>query len=92
MNRKRRGTADGVEVKGHSSLAPPFFLAPCHSLAYEDEEKNEGREREDHDVGDESCSPRLSDQNGHNGDEESPRFGSADYLPDGQNHAVSLHC
>lgn len=38
MNRKRRGTADGEEVKGHSFLAPPLFLAPCHSLAYEDEE------------------------------------------------------
>ncbi len=95
MNRKGKGTADGVEVKGHPFLSPPFFHALCHSLAYEDEEINEGHECRDHGVGDASWSLRPSDQNGnygHNGDEEYPRFGSVDYLPGGQNHATSLHC
>lgn len=91
MSKKRRGTADAVEVKGRSFWPLLLFLAPCHSLACEDE----GRNEEDRGVGDVSCSLRLGDQNGHyghNGDEESPRSGSAVHLQDGQNHAVYLHC
>lgn len=92
MNKKRRWTADAEEVKDHSFWPRLLFLAPCHSLAYEDEGRNE--EGEDRDVGDASCSPRLGDQNGHyghNGDEGSPRLGFAEHLLNGQNHAVYLH-
>lgn len=90
MSKKRRGTADALEVKGCSFWPLLLFLSLCHSRACEDEGSNE--EGEDRGVGDVSCSLKLGDQYGHyghNGDEESPRF--ADHPRDGQNHAVYLH-